>query len=154
MLATRCSRPLRALSFPIQHLCFFRPMATVRPSIAHEDRTAAEPRENRLEAVVLSHIRQINDSIRTLRLRAIDPNHTIKVSGHRFCYSHQAFIANILAVKFSPGQWVDTFIPGLQKAGGFTITSTPSEGRPSSHSPAFLELAVRPWRPAHPLSED
>lgn len=47
-----------------------------------------------------------------------------------------------LPVKFSPGQWLDTYIPGLEKAGGFTITSTPSEARPSSHSPAFLELAV------------
>ncbi|TKA32357.1 hypothetical protein B0A50_01463 [Salinomyces thailandicus] len=44
---------------------------------------------------------------------------------------------------FSPGQWLDTFIPGLPKAGGFTITSTPSEARPSSQIPPFLELAVQ-----------
>lgn len=50
--------------------------------------------------------------------------------------------ADCLPVKFTPGQWLDTFIPGLDKAGGFTITSTPSEARPSSHLPAFLELAV------------
>jgi hypothetical protein len=46
-------------------------------------------------------------------------------------------------VKFLPGQWLDTFIPGLPKAGGFTITSTPSEARPSSSSPPYLELAVQ-----------
>lgn len=48
-----------------------------------------------------------------------------------------------LLVKFLPGQWLDTFIPGLPKAGGFTITSTPSEARPSSHLSPFLELAVQ-----------
>ena len=46
-------------------------------------------------------------------------------------------------VKFLAGQWLDTFIPGLPKAGGFTITSTPSEARPSSHLSPFLELAVQ-----------
>ena len=46
-------------------------------------------------------------------------------------------------VKFLPGQWLDTFIPGLPKAGGFTITSAPSEARPSSHVSPFLELAVQ-----------
>ncbi|KAI7171819.1 hypothetical protein D0869_00397 [Hortaea werneckii] len=99
-----------------------RSMATVRSSLPHEDRTAAEPRESRLEPVVLSNIRQINENIRLLRLNAADPNHTIK---------------------FLPGQWLDTFIPGLPKAGGFTITSTPSEARPSSHLSPFLELAVQ-----------
>lgn len=118
-----------------------RYMATVRSSLPHEDRTAAEPRENRLEPVVLSHIRQINESIRTLRLRAIDPNHSIKV-GRISQNSNPLFLTDPLPVKFAPGQWLDTFIPGLDKAGGFTITSTPSEARPSSHSPAYLELAV------------
>jgi hypothetical protein len=41
---------------------------------------------------------------------------------------------------------VDTFVPGLQQAGGFTITSTPSEARPSSHSAPFVELAVQASR--------
>lgn len=54
-------------------------MATVS-SLPHEERTAAEPRENQLEPVILSHIREVNDSIRLLRLNAVDPNHTIKVS--------------------------------------------------------------------------
>ena len=59
-------------------------------------------------------------------------------------------------VKFSPGQWLDTFIPDIPKAGGFTITSTPSEAKPTNNSPAYLELAVQKssnppaqwlWRP-------
>ena len=58
-----------------------RSMATIRSSLPHEDRTAFEPRESRLEPVILSHIREVNDSIRLLRLNAADPNHTIKVGG-------------------------------------------------------------------------
>nr|POE65720.1 oxidoreductase nad-binding domain-containing protein 1 [Quercus suber] len=102
-----------------------RRMASVRDSLPHEQRTAAEPRENQLEPVILSHIREVNDSIRLLRLEAVDHNRTIK---------------------FLPGQWLDTFIPGLRSAGGFTITSTPSEARPSKHSAPYLELAVQKSR--------
>lgn len=54
-------------------------MATVNTSLPHEQRTAAEPRANRLEPVVVANIREINDSIRLLRLHAADPEHTIKV---------------------------------------------------------------------------
>ena len=59
-------------------------------------------------------------------------------------------------MKFLPGQWLDTFIPGLPKAGGFTITSTPYEARPTKESPPYVELAVQQssnppaqwlWRP-------
>ncbi|KAK3068370.1 hypothetical protein LTR53_014121 [Teratosphaeriaceae sp. CCFEE 6253] len=99
-----------------------RSMATVRSSIPHEARTAAEPREPRLEPVILSQIRDVNPSVRLLRFNAVDPSHTIH---------------------FLPGQWLDTFIPGIPKAGGFTITSTPAEARPTSHSPPYLELAIQ-----------
>lgn len=46
-------------------------------------------------------------------------------------------------MKFSAGQWVDTFIPGLPKAGGFTVTSAPVEAKPSSHGSGHIELAVQ-----------
>ena len=62
---------------PSRQTCRF--MATVRSSLPHEERTAAEPRENRLEPVILSHIRQVNDNVRLLRLNAADPDHAIKV---------------------------------------------------------------------------
>nr|POE77662.1 oxidoreductase nad-binding domain-containing protein 1 [Quercus suber] len=95
-------------------------MATVSDSLPHEQRTATEPRESQLEPVILSHIKEVNDSIRLLRLEAVNHSHTIK--------------------------WIDTFIPGLRSAGGFTITSTPNEARPSQHSPPYLELAVQKSR--------
>ena len=73
-----------------------RTMATVRSSLPHVERTAVrksraktldrtltieqkEPRENGVEPVVLANVREVNDSIRTLRLNAADPNHSIKV---------------------------------------------------------------------------
>ena len=65
-------------------------------------------------------------------------------------------------MKFAPGQWIDTFIPGLPKAGGFTITSTPSEARPSSSAPGHIELAVQKsnnppaqwlWQPSEKIME-
>lgn len=112
-----------------------RSMATVRSALPHEQRTQAEPRESVLEPVILANIKDVNDNIRLLRLNAVDAAHTIK---------------------FLPGQWIDTFIPGLTSAGGFTITSTPSQARPSNHYPPFLELAIQKsanppakwlWRP-------
>ena len=60
-------------------------------------------------------------------------------------------------MKFLPGQWLDVHIPGLKKAGGFTITSSPQEALPEGEESArvsgripFVELAVKnsPENPA------
>jgi len=57
-----------------------RTMATVvHDSVPHEDRTATEPRQSRIEPVTISHIREINATTRVLRLSSTDLNHTIKV---------------------------------------------------------------------------
>ena len=120
-----------------------RLMATIRDSLPHEARTAAEPRENVLEPVVLSNVREINESIKLFRLEAADPNHTIKVGESRSLTVCSAPALIDKPVKFLPGQWLDTFLPGLPKAGGFTITSTPNEARPTNHAAPYLELAVQ-----------
>ncbi|KJX97964.1 oxidoreductase NAD-binding domain-containing protein 1 [Zymoseptoria brevis] len=99
-------------------------MATIRSSVPHEDRTAAEPREGQLEAVVLANIKEVNDNVRLLRLFPVI-NRTIK---------------------FLPGQWLDTFIPGIPRAGGFTLTSTPDQARASVSTPPYLELAIQKSR--------
>ncbi|KAM5356379.1 hypothetical protein ACJ41O_003025 [Fusarium nematophilum] len=44
--------------------------------------------------------------------------------------------------EFSAGQWLDTYVPGITKPGGFTITSPPSAATSGSPSP-YLELAVQ-----------
>ncbi|CAD0113169.1 unnamed protein product [Aureobasidium uvarum] len=112
-----CSSPL--CSFPSIN----RTMATIRSSISHEERTAQEPREARLEPVTVSRIDTVNSTIRLIRLSALNPSHTLK---------------------FLPGQWLDVFIPSLSKAGGFTITSTPSnQGIPTPNRSAYFELAIQ-----------
>ncbi|KAI9656573.1 MAG: hypothetical protein M1821_004780 [Bathelium mastoideum] len=103
-------------------------MATVREKLSHEERTAAEPRDGGLHAVSLSRIDSINESVRLLRLSILDRRR---------------------GVKFLPGQWLDTFIPGLPKAGGFTITSIPRDVEPivedveDATGRPYLELAVQ-----------
>ncbi|TPX15174.1 uncharacterized protein E0L32_004732 [Thyridium curvatum] len=112
---------------------------------SHQERTAHEPRGEGLHTVILSRIDQINDTIRILRLSIPDGAPEIKLTRLPLTPSGQ----------FLPGQWLDTFCPGVPKAGGFTITSQPSLARrpssSSSSSPAapaataagYLELAVQ-----------
>jgi len=79
MLMNRLTpRPPFALSLTASTIR--RTMATiVHDSVPHEDRTATEPRQNRIEPVTITHIRQINPTTRVLRLSSQDQNHTIKV---------------------------------------------------------------------------
>ncbi|KAJ5779697.1 hypothetical protein N7457_007417, partial [Penicillium paradoxum] len=131
-------------------------MSTQREdSIPHELRTAAEPRQNRLHPVRLSHIEQVNPSVRLLQF-ALPPQEN---NGN----NQQPF-------SFLPGQWLDVHIPSITQAGGFTITSTPADAQilpspedsidslagealePSSESqgrPPYVELAVQN-SPANP----
>ncbi|KKY30531.1 putative nadh-cytochrome b-5 reductase [Diaporthe ampelina] len=111
----------------------------------HSERTATEPRDPSLHTVILRQIEEVNPSIRTFVL-AIPPS--------------------VGSIKFLPGQWLDVFVPGISKPGGFTITSAPSKaqrkpappaspspadgtassGSPSAAAPApepYLELAVQ-----------
>ncbi|KAI9737695.1 MAG: hypothetical protein M1818_005699 [Claussenomyces sp. TS43310] len=98
-------------------------------STSHIERTATEPRRESLHGVFLSRVEQVNDKIRLLRL---------------------AIPEDSPPVKFLSGQWVDTFVPGLPKPGGFTLTSTPADVHPSVSRFAtdgdphgYLELAVQ-----------
>ncbi|CAK7274881.1 Oxidoreductase NAD-binding domain-containing protein 1 [Sporothrix epigloea] len=56
--------------------------------------------------------------------------------------SHEERTANEPRETSLPGQWVDAFCPGIAKAGGFTITSTPSKAT-SASSERYIELAVK-----------
>ncbi|KAF3061695.1 Oxidoreductase NAD-binding domain-containing protein 1 [Daldinia childiae] len=99
-------------------------MAEPKPS--HLERTAAEPRDESLHIVTLTKVDEINDQIRLFRLELSAP------------------------LRFLPGQWLDVFVPGVSKAGGYTITSPPSLARPhvspgpaQTQSPGYVELAVQ-----------
>ncbi|OJD29334.1 oxidoreductase nad-binding domain-containing protein 1 [Diplodia corticola] len=76
-------------------------------SIPHVNRTANEPRDPNLHSLRLAKIDEINATTRLFKLRA---------SGN--------------GVKFLPGQWLDVYLPGVEQAGGFTITSSPVHATP------------------------
>ncbi|KAI5458391.1 hypothetical protein BGZ63DRAFT_426794 [Mariannaea sp. PMI_226] len=103
----------------------------------HLERTAQEPRNEVLHEVTLRRITQVNERVRLFQLTP--------QSG---------------PVSFLPGQWLDTYIPGIPKPGGFTVTSSPSAVLPASKE-RYLELAVQEspenpaaawlWRPAEDI---
>jgi hypothetical protein len=72
-------RPRVPLFSPLSCHSNVRTMATIRSSLSHEERTAQEPREARLEPVTVSRIDTVNDTIRLIRLSAMKPGHTLKV---------------------------------------------------------------------------
>ncbi|KAL8709595.1 MAG: hypothetical protein Q9220_005687 [cf. Caloplaca sp. 1 TL-2023] len=100
-------------------------------SIPHKERTAGEWRQNNTYGVKLASIEQVNDSVRLIRLHP----------------------SRFDRVYFRPGQWLDVHIPGIQQAGGFTITSTPLDGLTTTRTPhdtrpfrevqGYLELAIQ-----------
>ncbi|OHE92412.1 NADH-cytochrome b-5 reductase [Colletotrichum orchidophilum] len=88
-------------------------------STSHAERTAAQPRDSRLHSVTLIRVHAVNEVIRLFRLG-------IKAGS---------------SIEFLSGQWLDTYVPGVPKAGGFTLTSPPSKA--SLPASAYLELAVQ-----------
>lgn len=121
-------------------------------SIPHELRTAAEPRQNRLFPVSLSHVEQVNPSVRLLQLAIPDQETIVSLrplerphltgSSMALTYIHciwlkprSEFWLTVLVqngtqpFSFLPGQWLDVHIPSIAQAGGFTITSTPADAQ-------------------------
>ncbi|KAH7309438.1 hypothetical protein B0I35DRAFT_439962 [Stachybotrys elegans] len=122
-----CMPPFVSIKLPpraLSSISFrsFRARRTVHMDAAtktrHMERTSAEPRGKSLHAVTIDRIDGINERIRLFRLGL-----------------------QTGPAKFLPGQWLDTYIPGSPKAGGFTITSTPSAAADLSRP--YLELAVQ-----------
>ncbi|KKO99244.1 AP-1 complex subunit gamma-1 [Trichoderma harzianum] len=90
----------------------------LRLRIAFSHPAAGQVVDQDLHEVRLSRIDQVNERVRLFRLDL--------VAG---------------PIKFLPGQWLDTYIPGVSKAGGFTITSAPSAAL--TNTSPYLELAVQ-----------
>ncbi|KAI0407524.1 hypothetical protein F4802DRAFT_26774 [Xylaria palmicola] len=96
----------------------------------HLERTAAEPRDRSLATVVLERVDEVNDTARVFRL-GIPPGSP--------------------PIRFLPGQWLDVYVPGVERAGGFTITSTPREARlPHPEAPPDPEPGSPQQQPASP----
>ncbi|EAW10697.1 FAD-dependent oxidoreductase [Aspergillus clavatus NRRL 1] len=96
-----------------------------KASVPHLIRTAAEPRQNRLYSVRLSHVDEVNPSVRLVHL-TIPP--------YVQSLDEQAEVSDgetdqPQPLTFLPGQWLDVHIPGIANAGGFSITSTPADAQ-------------------------
>ncbi|KAH6877763.1 hypothetical protein J4E90_009327 [Alternaria incomplexa] len=109
--------------------------------LSHQERTATEPRENDLHTATVAKVTPVNDRIKRFKFEIKEKD----------------------GFNFLPGQWLDVFVPDVDKAGGFTITSSPSEALPRS-DPDFVpyfELAVQKspnnppaawlWQPAEEI---
>ncbi|KAL2799516.1 hypothetical protein BJX66DRAFT_332998 [Aspergillus keveii] len=97
-------------------------------SVPHTVRTAAEPRQNRLFTVRLSHIEDINPTVRLLQL-TIPPSVQRPGLQEYVEESEEADTGQLQPLSFFPGQWLDVHIPTVANAGGFSITSTPADAQ-------------------------
>lgn len=92
--------------------------AATAPRPDHLTRTAEEPRGEIVSEATLVAVHEETPTVRELTLRLHDADFT-----------------------FKPGNWVDFFIPGVEKVGGYSICSLPAEL-------PLLRLAVK--RSQHP----
>ncbi|KAL2808375.1 hypothetical protein BJX63DRAFT_424678 [Aspergillus granulosus] len=101
---------------------------TKKVSVPHTVRTAAEPRQNRLFTVRLSHIEEINPAVRLLHL-TLPPNVQDPGLQEYVAESEDTDAGQLEPLTFFPGQWLDVHIPSVANAGGFSITSTPADAQ-------------------------
>ncbi|PYI28318.1 hypothetical protein BP00DRAFT_497479 [Aspergillus indologenus CBS 114.80] len=118
-------------------------------TLPHQMRTAAEPRQNRLYNVRLSHIEQVNPCVRLLQL-TIPPE--VQNPEENAQESDQESYPEPLT--FLPGQWLDVHIPSISNAGGFSITSTPADAQvlPSLAETASVEAIANDEAGLPPLN--
>lgn len=104
------------------HRLITRKMAS-RRQLDHLERTASNYRQNALYPARVCDIRNESETVKRLRL-AVHPDFTFKA-----------------------GQWVDFFIPGMEKVGGFSMCSSPG----LLQREGAIELAVKYAKhpPAH-----
>ncbi|KAL2079859.1 hypothetical protein ACEWY4_023652 [Coilia grayii] len=104
--------------------CAFTRQMTTPGRADHLERTASNYRQMTIFPARVCGISQESESVRRLRLEVQHPNFSFKA-----------------------GQWVDFFIPGMQKVGGFSMCSAPS----LLQREGVIELAIKytPHPPAH-----
>ncbi|XP_035284967.1 oxidoreductase NAD-binding domain-containing protein 1 isoform X3 [Anguilla anguilla] len=107
---SRLLRPLALCPIPAS-----RRMSSIRKT-DHLERTANNSRQMAVFPAKVCGIKNESDSVRRLRLSVPHPDFTFKA-----------------------GQWVDFFIPGQEKVGGFSICSSPALLR----GEGVIELAVK-----------
>ncbi|KAG4030318.1 hypothetical protein MFRU_012g00600 [Monilinia fructicola] len=86
---------------------------------SHIERTATEPRDESLHTLILERITPINATTRLFYLSppSNPPQQTQKQK-----------------LTWKPGQWVDLYLPGIEKPGGYSITNFPLHHTPDQTS--------------------
>lgn len=81
----------------------------------------------------IEHFAQATQSVRLIDLRILQPPiHQVEGLPNHHCEDASSFT-------FTPGQWIDTYVPHLPKPGGFSFVSTP---RTFSHK-GIASLAIQ-----------
>ncbi|KAF5877787.1 putative oxidoreductase nad-binding domain-containing protein 1 protein [Botrytis fragariae] len=92
----------------------------IKQYLSHIERTATEPRDESLHNFILTQVTSINS---TTRLFYLSPLHPASDSSPKH-------------LNWKPGQWIDLFLPGIQRPGGFSIVNIP----PYQSSPSIDDL--------------
>ncbi|KAJ8065671.1 hypothetical protein OCU04_006343 [Sclerotinia nivalis] len=99
--------------------------------LSHIERTATEPRDESLHTLFLTSITTINPTTRLFYLSPRSPSSSASTSFESISTTNST-PANLLTWK--PGQWIDLYLPGIEKPGGFSITNIPPSSASSSSS--------------------
>ncbi|TGO28725.1 hypothetical protein BPAE_0024g00730 [Botrytis paeoniae] len=78
----------------------------IKQHLSHIERTATEPRDESLHNFILTQVTSINSTTRLL-------------------YLHPASNSSPKYLTWKPGQWIDLYLPGIQRPGGFSIVNIP-----------------------------
>ncbi|KAB8297085.1 hypothetical protein EYC80_002473 [Monilinia laxa] len=80
--------------------------------LSHIERTATEPRDESLHTLILQKITPMNATTRLFYLSPPPPSSTSNPRQKQ-------------KLTWKPGQWVDLYLPGIEKPGGYSITNFP-----------------------------
>lgn len=112
--------------------------------LSHIERTAIEPRDESLHNLFLTSTTPVNSTTRLFYLspRPSPPSASTSSKSTSTSRSPTPSIQSPSKLTWKPGQWVDLYLPGIEKPGGFSITNipphSPSTSSPySSHSQTF-----------------
>ncbi|TGO53754.1 hypothetical protein BCON_0118g00070 [Botryotinia convoluta] len=92
----------------------------IKQYLSHMERTATEPRDESLRNFTLTQVTSINYTTRLFYLSPLHP-------ASNFSLKH---------LTWKPGQWIDLYLPGIQRPGGFSIVNIP----PSQSSTSIDDL--------------
>jgi len=102
VMRSQMGRALCCMRRPVMGAVGARSVVTQRPD--HLTRTAGEPRQRLVSKALIVQIREETPEVREI---------TLEVQDKEF--------------SFRPGNWVDFFIDGVEKVGGYSMSSPPSE---------------------------